>query len=129
MFVTGRAVWVADCGKYINFAALQVRRRGFALLRGQSVWERGQVCACVRRKYIPESAPVGKRSRFQGKISSPYGKHIKFSSEPLWETHQLQNPMGKRSTFAKPHTSADGQRLIHYAEQQPAVVLSAIADP
>lgn len=52
-----------------------------------------------------------------------------FRAEPLWETHQLQNPMGKRSTFAIPPLSADGQRLIHYAEQQPAIVLGAIADP
>lgn len=66
---------------------------------------------------------------FAWEASGPYGKHIKFRLETLWETHQLQNPMGKRSTFAIPNSSADGQRLIHYAEQQPAVVLSAIANP
>lgn len=65
-----------------------------------------------------------------------FGRNIR----PVWETHQVQSratvgntstsePYGKKVNFAMPHPSADGQRLIHYAEQQPAVVLSAIANP
>lgn len=42
------------------------------------------------------------------------GKSINY--EAVWEKGQLSDP------------SAEGQRLIHYAEQQPTVVLDAIAD-
>jgi len=46
------------------------------------------------------------------------GKRINFGT--VWEKGQLLRCLSP---------SADGQWLIHYAEQQPAVILSAVADP
>lgn len=98
MFIQGRAVWVADCGKYINFTALQVRRRGVALLRVSWYGKQVRFVHAFAGNTVRSQQPVGKRSYFREKHQarmgntssseqSHCGKHINFRT--LWEKGQL----------------------------------------